>query len=99
MKALVVGDNHFKVNNVTETNEMTKRLLILAEQERPDFIVLLGDILHRHETIHVVPLMGCERMIQALSQISPTFICIGNHDRPNNSNFLTDEHPFNAMKH
>lgn len=98
IKALVIGDNHFKVNNVQETDEMTKRLIALAEKETPDFIVLLGDILHRHETIHVVPLMGCEKMIKGLSNIAPTFICIGNHDRPNNSNFLTDEHPFNAMK-
>ena len=95
---LTIGDCHFKVNNVQETDEMTKRLIELARQRQPKFIVLLGDILHRHETIHVVPLMGAEKLIKGLSEIAPVYICIGNHDRPNNSNFLTDEHPFNALK-
>ena len=98
VKVLVVGDPHIKVNNVVETDMMMQKLKDICLERKPDFIVLLGDILDRHSSIHVVPLMKAENMILTLSQIAPTFVIIGNHDRPNNSNFLTDEHPFNALK-
>lgn len=95
---LVIGDPHFKVCNITETNLMTKSLIELSNRIKPSFIVNLGDTLHRHETIHVSPLMRAEYMIKELSKISPIYLLIGNHDRPNNSNFMTEEHPFNALK-
>ena len=98
IKVLVIGDPHFKVDNVPESDEMTSKLVKLAKEIKPNFIVVLGDVLHRHEKIHVSPLMRAEKMIRYLSEISPTFVLVGNHDRPNNSTYLTDEHPFNAMK-
>lgn len=98
MKVLTIGDPHFKVNNVQECEEMTQKLVELAQRIQPTFIVCLGDILHKHESIHVVPLMRAENLIKRLSEIALTFLIVGNHDRPNNSNYLTDEHPFNAMK-
>jgi DNA repair exonuclease SbcCD nuclease subunit len=42
--------------------------------------------------------MMAEKMVEKLSSLAPFYLLIGNHDRPNNSNFLTNEHPFNAMK-
>lgn len=98
MKVLVIGDPHFKVGNIPESDEMVDRLVKVAKTINPRFIVVLGDVLHRHEKIHVSPLMRAEKMVRLLSEISPTYLIIGNHDRPNNSNYLTDEHPFNAMK-
>lgn len=95
---LAIGDPHFKVSNVKETDEMSRALVELAEEIKPDFIVNLGDTLHRHETIHISPLMRAEKMMQDLSKISKCFLIVGNHDRPNNSNYMTDEHPFNALK-
>ena len=95
---LCIGDPHFKVANAPETEEMINKLIELGNRIKPKFIVVLGDVLHRHETIHVNCLMRAEEMIRKLSEISPTYVIIGNHDRPNNSNYLTDEHPFNAMK-
>ena len=98
MKVLVLGDVHIKVSNILETEEMSKKILELAKKEVPKFIVLLGDILDRHATINVHCLMRAQNLIHSLSLIAPTYVLIGNHDRPNNSNFLTDEHPFNSLK-
>lgn len=98
IKVLVIGDPHFKTDNIVECEEMTRKLVKLAQSILPTFIVVLGDVLHRHEKIHVIPLMKAEKMIRLLSEIAPTFVLIGNHDRPNNSTYLTDEHPFNALK-
>lgn len=98
LTALVIGDPHFKVANVRETEEMSQKIVALAKERHPDFIVVLGDILDRHETIHVSPLERATMFLDELRQIAPLYAIIGNHDRPNNSNFLTSEHPFNALK-
>lgn len=98
MNVLCIGDIHVKTNNLLEIDEMTTKLIQLATERKPDFIVVLGDVLDRHATIHVACLMRAEKIILSLSKIAPVFLLIGNHDRPNNSNFLTDEHPFNSMK-
>ena len=98
IKVLTIGDVHIKVNNIVESEEMIERTVNLAKERKPDFIVCLGDVLDRHSTIHVQCLMMAEKMTQELSEIAPFFLIVGNHDRPNNSNFLTNEHPFNAMK-
>ena len=98
MKVLCIGDIHVKVSNVPEIDEMTDKLINLTKERRPDFIVIMGDVLDRHATIHVSCLMRAEKIVLELSKLAPTFVLVGNHDRPNNSNFLTDEHPFNAMK-
>lgn len=99
LRVLVIGDPHFKVSNAQESEEMTTKLCDLASTLNLDMIVCLGDILDRHETIHVAPLMRATYFLKRLSEIAPLYMMIGNHDRPNNSNFLTNEHPFNALKH
>ena len=95
---LVIGDPHFQVSNIPEMKLMIQNLVKVAQVLKPDFIVCLGDVLHRHETIHVSPLMLAEIFIENMAMLAPTYVLIGNHDRPNNSTFLTNEHPFNSLK-
>lgn len=98
-RVLAIGDPHFKVNNVEESLLMTQRLKELASNQSVDLIVCLGDVLDRHETIHVVPLDNAIKCLFSMSQIAPLVVLIGNHDRPNNSHFLTPDHPFQALKY
>jgi hypothetical protein len=95
---LAIGDPHFKVSNIRETDEMVAKVVSLAKSRQPTFIVVMGDVLDRHETIHVSPLERATDFMRQLRAIAPLYVLIGNHDRPNNSNFLTSEHPFNALK-
>lgn len=95
---LIIGDPHFKTGNPLETVPMTKEVVSVARRLKPDAIINLGDTLDRHESIHVNPLERATQFMYELSEIAPLYILIGNHDRPNNSNFLTTEHPFNALK-
>jgi DNA repair exonuclease SbcCD nuclease subunit len=96
---LVIGDPHFKTNNVIDTDLFHQKIYQLAKDKKPDFIVCLGDILDRHEAIHVNPLERSVDCLKQLETVAPLYILIGNHDRPNNSNFLTTEHPFTALKY
>lgn len=97
MKLLVIGDPHFKLDNVVETEAMTKDILTIASQTKPDYIACLGDVLDRFATIHVSPLVRAVGLLQQLASLAPLILLIGNHDRPNNSVFCTDQHPFTSL--
>lgn len=99
VKVLVIGDTHFKVSNVKETDLMIESIIKVANNKRPDFIVLLGDTLDRHEIIHVSPLTRSVNFLRKLMDISPTYLLIGNHDLKNNRQFLSSEHPFVSLKY
>lgn len=98
-RILIIGDNHFMRSNSLETDEMTLKILDIARNNKFDFAVLLGDILDTHETIHIGPFCRAINFMENLSKLVPhMFVIIGNHDRPNNAVYLTDEHPFSACK-
>ena len=99
VSALIIGDPHFKVSNVRETDAMADAIVDSASQRRPDIIVVLGDTLDRHEAIHVSPLTRAVKFLARLMEIAPTYVLIGNHDLKNNRQFLSDEHPFIALKY
>jgi DNA repair exonuclease SbcCD nuclease subunit len=98
MKALIIGDPHFKVKNAEESQKMCNAIYQICEKENFDFIVDLGDTLDTHETMHLDPFNSAITFLQKLSVYAPVYVIIGNHDRPNNSVFCTQEHPFNALK-
>lgn len=95
---LAIGDVHFKESNVRDTDLMCKALLEIVKAKQPDFIVMLGDTLDRHETIHVTPLTRAVTFLSDLCFLAPVYLLIGNHDLINNSQFLSNQHPFNALK-
>lgn len=97
-RILVIGDPHFKVSNVRETEEMSEKILSTAFSISPDLIVCLGDVLDRHDQISVFPFKRALEFLSKLTSIAEVVVLIGNHDRPNNSTYLTDEHPFLACK-
>lgn len=97
-RIFVIGDPHFKTNNVDDTNDMACKILNLLDKLNPDAVVCLGDVLDRHETIHVGPLLRSIDFFHKISSKFKLYVLIGNHDRPNNQVFLTQEHPFTALK-
>jgi DNA repair exonuclease SbcCD nuclease subunit len=97
MKILLIGDPHFKNNNTRDTECMVERILEIARNESPDLIVNLGDTLDRHETVHISPLLRSVYFMKELKKIAYTAMIIGNHDRPKNTTFLTNEHAFTAL--
>lgn len=99
VSALIIGDPHFKISNVAETDAMVEAIKRIALARKPDIIVVLGDVLDRHETIHVCPFTRAIDFLAFLMTIAPVYLLIGNHDLKNNRQFLSDEHPFRALKY
>lgn len=98
MKALILGDLHFKANNILEVRKLIASVSHHVEQQHFDFIVLLGDIMNDHERLHVLPYMEACRLIDLLSDVAPVFLLVGNHDYINNQQFLTENHWMNPLK-
>lgn len=98
MQALVIGDPHFKDNNPMEMEEMSEKIIAEVMRIMPDFIVCLGDVLDRHEKISLFALRRSVIFLEKLASLAKTYVLIGNHDRPNNSTYLTDEHAFIACR-
>ena len=97
-KFLVIGDPHFKTSNVPESEDFITKCIDLVKNECPDFIIILGDILHEHERLHTIPLNIAYDFIKAMSSLTKTYVIVGNHDMINNQQFLNQNHWMNSMK-
>jgi hypothetical protein len=100
LRVLCIGDNHFKTSNVKEMTEMCDKIYEYIENniDNIDLIVNLGDTLHTHSLINIIPLTQAIKFLIKLSQYKKTFLLIGNHDRINNSDYLSDYHAFTGLK-
>ena len=98
LKVIVIGDQHFKIDNVQEVDIFISKITSLIKEKKPDFIVLLGDLLDTHERIHSVPLNRAYKFIDNMRNISKTYILVGNHDMSDNQQFMTDNHWLNGLK-
>ena len=97
---MCIGDPHFKTENTIEVEIFTTALYKYLEEieNKPDIIIVLGDILDTHERIHTVVLNIAYDFIKKLREIAPTYVLVGNHDMCNNRQFLTENHWMNAIK-
>lgn len=97
MKILAIGDPHFKVSDTRLNDIFTERIIKSIEALKPDVTIVLGDILDCHEKIHVFPLTRAISFLSRIENLCPLYLIIGNHDRPNNQDFLSTTHPFTAL--
>ena len=95
---LFIGDPHFMVTNIPEVEIFIERMISLAEQKKPNLIIIAGDLLHTHERLHTLPLNKAYELVDKMRKISKTYVLVGNHDYIQNQQFLTDNHWMNGMK-
>lgn len=103
MKLLIVGDLHYTTGNRIDTAAVETAVFALIEQHKPQQVVLLGDILDTHERYHTDPHGDSINFLKQLRAALKAYggqlaVLIGNHDRPNNSDYLSGRHPFTAFE-
>lgn len=98
MKILLVGDLHCKPDNLPEMDLLKTKLLQLIDQNNFEFVVFMGDTLHSHEKIQMLAYNKAIEIIFSISSKVPLYLLIGNHDRINNQQMLTHEHPFVCLE-
>ena len=81
-----------------EVSIFIEKVCELVEKEKPDLVVILGDVLHTHERIHVTPLNKAYEFIHKMSCLCQTYVLVGNHDYENNQCYLSKHHWMNGMK-
>lgn len=95
---LFIGDPHFQISNLPEVDLFLIEITKLAYDKQPDLIVIAGDLLHTHERLHTTVLNKAHDFVDAMRNITTTYILVGNHDYTSNTQFLTDSHWMNSMK-
>lgn len=98
MKGLVIGDQHFKVDNIDQVEVFIQKLRDFLNENKFDFIVSGGDLLDTHERLHTLALNKADEYLKLLSSHAKTFVLVGNHDMINPSQFLTINHWLNVYK-
>jgi predicted phosphodiesterase len=100
MSLLVIGDLHIKPSNFRNIEIMKRDILQIMGERKVTITILLGDILDNFEKIDLDSLNIAEDLFDSiLSTGSSLIVLIGNHDRKNNKDFLTNKHVFNSQKH
>ena len=96
--AFIIGDPHFIQKNLHGGIKFISKVIEAAREKQPTFIVVLGDILDKHDVGEQQAFNLSLKFFKGLCQIAPVYILIGNHDYLNNKQFLTEEHWFNGLK-
>lgn len=99
VSVLCCGDPHFQANNAVETDLLVERFIAQVVKVKPDFVVVLGDLLHTHERCFLPAMNRAYNFLDRLRKLVPTYCLIGNHDILHNRCFLTNSHAFNPLKH
>lgn len=97
-KFIAIGDPHFRTEALDLVDKFIEQTLQCVREERPDFVVCLGDTLHCHEKLHTSPLNKAVRFFKDISELCDMFVCVGNHDMQDNTQFLTNKHWLNCLK-
>lgn len=97
-RLLCIGDLHIKANNIPETLELKKHLLSIANETKPDRIIVMGDTLDNFNVYSSQPVTYATELLEELVEIAPLVFLIGNHDLPNPNAYLSKFHAFGALK-
>lgn len=98
IKCLVVGDLHFQTKNLILANDFSVKLVSIVKEKKPSMVILMGDMLHEHNTVKVEPHNAVEKLIDDLSRLTKVICLIGNHDLVNHLQCCSKKHIFNPFK-
>lgn len=100
MKILAIGDLHCRPQYLSDFLKVKDQILLTIERHKPDVVVLLGDTLHNHSHVHTDAFNAVYGLIKTLAVINDlrVYMLIGNHDYRSNSEFCSENHPFNSFK-
>lgn len=99
VKILCIGDPHFKPGNRLETTQLFSETERICDQEKPEIVVVLGDVLDTFEKADMDCFDQSILFLEMIMKKSFLILLIGNHDRKNNQVYCTDEHYFTPLKH
>ena len=98
MKILVLGDPHIKKTNLYSFTAICNEILTQIDQLQPDMCICMGDTLDTNDRLYLRAHVIATRFFKDIAKRCQLIVLIGNHDRENNSDFLSDIHPFTGLE-
>jgi len=95
---LILGDPHFKKDNLHLMRLICDEILQKIDELKIHVVISLGDTLDTHERIHMEALCFAAKFYKEIAKKVKLKVLVGNHDRLNNQQFLTDIHPFPGLE-
>lgn len=101
MSILLIGDPHFKEKNKLDTDIAVDFIISKIKTEITNIkaVIVLGDVLHDHSKCYQNAHKRASDFLLALANLCETYVIMGNHDRPDNQDFLTDRHFFTGYNY
>lgn len=99
LKILCIGDLHIQPKNLSDVDSFLQELKLHLQSIKYDLIIILGDTLHTHEKVYTLALNKALEYFTLCYKHALTYVLIGNHDYINNSQFLSENHPFISFKY
>lgn len=96
MRILLIGDPHFRKNNLHIMRHVTQEILEIIDKRQVDLVIDLGDTLDRYCDFPAQ--IDAIKFFKQIAERCELVVLIGNHDRQNNSDFLSDVHPFTGLE-
>lgn len=97
MSVLLIGDPHFKEHNQADTDVAVNAIIAQVSEKEYAAIIVLGDVLHDHNKCYSTAHKRACKFLITLASKSKTYVLMGNHDRPDNKDFLSDNHFFTGL--
>ncbi len=94
MKVLYVGDPHVTVPNLDESDRLMDFLVDTILVQKPDMVVLLGDLMHNFAIVRTEVLDFWKEWLDTLSEAQKLVVLVGNHDLANSGN---DKYKSNSL--
>ena len=104
LKMCLLGDPHYRLSSVKSHQKLTELVLDWIKEEKeqagdvPIIMCIMGDLCDNHKVSFMKPYMMATDLLFRASEILPTYLLIGNHDRADNTIVRTNEHFFEAHK-
>jgi len=96
VKILCLGDPHYMKGNKDDTNILEDEFIRQVKKHKPDIVAVMGDVLDRFGNVYTPVLARALYFLQELSELATLFVLVGNHDRVNPSDYMSDIHAFIA---
>lgn len=92
-----IGDPHFKDSNGSETDLLHQDCVRYANQWKPRLIICFGDLIHTFEKTKMRTHRRANQFLQDLSKEAHTILLLGNHDRPINKDYNSEDHFYTGV--
>jgi DNA repair exonuclease SbcCD nuclease subunit len=101
MRALVFSDVHIKPDNINHIDLLIGKLKKIIRSKNIDTVIVLGDILHSHERLHIQCMnKACDLILKLCNLIKGNvYLLVGNHDMIDSCQFLSTHHWMNSLKY